>query len=106
MKTVINACHEMDNEEVLNANHLDYPLFEAILYGDKILTAKLSKRLSCAIKHLPLRIKFRYEYDTQKAIDAGVSKDPSLLINGEIVIEGLVNSEEITQLFKQKYVAI
>ncbi len=95
------ACHIMADGEILNAQKTEYPLYEAVLYGDKVLTAKFSKRLSCAIKHLPLRVVFRYEYDTTKALEAGVSKDPTLVLDGEIFLEGLVSAEEITQAFEK-----
>jgi len=96
----MNACHEMYNGEILNASHSEYPLYHAVLYGDKHLSAKLSKRLSCAIKHLPLRVEFRYEYDTQKALEAGVKKDPTLVLDNKIFLQGLVQAEEITQKFQ------
>ena len=94
------ACHTMDEGEVLNAAKTEYPLFSAVLYGDRVSTAKFSKRLSCAIKHLPLRVAFHYEYDTQKALDAGVRKDPTLVLDGEIFLEGLVAAEAITEAFE------
>ncbi len=94
------ACHTMDEGEVLNAAKTEYPLFSAVLYGDRVSTAKFSKRLSCAIKHLPLRVVFHYEYDTQKALDAGVRKDPTLVLDGEIFLEGLVAAETITEAFE------
>ena len=68
------ACHEMVTGEILNAAHGEYPLYKAVLYGDRILTAKFSKRLSCAIKHLPLRLVFSCEYDVAKAMEKGVQK--------------------------------
>lgn len=95
------ACHTMDNGEILNADKTEYPLFHAVLYGDRISTAKFSKRLSCAIKHLPLRVEFRYEYDTMKAVEKGIAKDPTLVLDGEIFLEGLVQAEEITEAFEQ-----
>ena len=85
---------------ILNAQKKQYPLFEAVLYGDKILCAKLSKRLSCAIKYLPLRVKFYCEYDTQKAIEKAITKDPTLMLDGKIFIQGLIEAEEITEKFK------
>jgi len=96
------ACHTMENGEVLNTSRTEYPLFEGILYGDKVSTAKFSKRLSCSVKHLPLRIRFTYEYDTFKAVDAGITKDPTFVLDGKIFLEGLVQAEEITQAFEQK----
>ncbi|BAF72356.1 hypothetical protein [Sulfurovum sp. NBC37-1] len=96
------ACHTMDHGEVLNADKTEYPLFHAVLYGDKISTAKFSKRLSCAIKHLPLRVEFTYEHDTLKAVEKGVTKDPTLVLDGEIFFEGLVQAEEITQAFEEQ----
>ncbi len=94
------ACHEMSNGEILNKEHEEFILYDAVLYGDRVLTAKFSKRLSCAIKHLPLRVAFRYEYNTQKSLEAGVIKDPTLTLNGEIFLEGLVQAEEITKKFQ------
>ena len=95
------TCHIMQNCEILNANKINYPLFQAVLYGDKVLSAKFSKRLSCAIKHLSLRVQFTYEYSSQKAIEKGVIKDPTLLLDGTIFIEGLIQSEEITTKFQE-----
>ena len=94
------ACHTMDEGEVLNAAKTEYPLFHAVLYGDRVSTAKFSKRLSCAIKHLPLRVAFHYEHNTQKALDVGVRKDPTLVLDGEIFLEGLVAAEAITEAFE------
>jgi ribosomal protein L32 len=91
----------MAEGEVLNADRTAYPLFHAVLYGDRIATAKLSKRLSCAVKHLPLRICFSYEYDTSKAVEKGIAKDPTLVLEGKIFLEGLVEAEVITEMFKK-----
>ena len=90
----------MQEGEVLNALKPEYPLYKAVLYGDKISTAKFSKRLSCSIKHLPLRLLFCYEYDTLKAIEVGVTKDPTLVLDDVVFIEGLVQAEEMTEKFK------
>jgi hypothetical protein len=95
------ACHMMEEGEILNESHPQYPLYEGMLYGDRVSTAKFSKRLSCSIKHLPLRLKFHFEYDTQKAVEKGVAKDPTFVLNGEIFIEGLVQAEEITEAFEK-----
>ena len=94
------ACHTMDEGEVLNAAKTEYPLFSAVLYGDRVSTAKFSKRLGCAIRHLPLRVAFHYEHDTQKALEAGVRKDPTLVLDGNIFLEGLVAAEAITEAFE------
>ena len=97
----MNVCREMKAGEILNSHKTQTPLFQALLYGDKTATAKLSKRLSCAIKHLPLRVQFSYEYSTQKAIEAGIEKDPTLLLDGEIFLEGLTQAELITEAFEK-----
>ena len=96
-----DACHGMKAGEVLNSSSTEYPLYEVIIYGDKINCAKLSKRLSCAIKHLPLRVEFSFEYDTKKAVDKGITKDPSIILNGNIFIEGLAQAEDITMKFEK-----
>lgn len=95
------TCHEMGAGEVLNASHPEYPLHEAVIYGDRISCAKLSKRLSCAVKHLPIRLRFSYEYDTLKALDAGIVKDPTLVLDSQIFLEGLVEAETITEVFEK-----
>lgn len=95
------ACHEMRAGEILNSSSVEYPLYKAVLFGDKINCAKLSKRLSCAIKHLPIRVEFSFEYDTQKAVDRGITKDPTLTLNGNIFIEGLIQAEDITVIFEE-----
>jgi len=95
------ACHEMNKGEVLNAAHTEYPLFEGVLYGDRVSTAKFSKRLSCSIKHLPIRVSFDYEYDILKAVEAGITKDPTFVLNDEIFLEGLMQAEEITKAFHE-----
>ena len=96
-----NACHTMQEGEILNESHPEYPLFVGALYGDRVSTAKFSKRLSCSIKHLPLRLKFHFEYDTLKAVENGVTKDPTLVLEGKIFLEGLVQAEDITKAFEK-----
>ena len=100
-----DICHEMCIGEILNEKNSEYPLFYAKLYGDRVATAKLSKRLSCSIKHLPIRIFFDYEYDTLKALEAGVRKNPTLILEGKIFLEGLIQAEDITKVF-QKFLKI
>ena len=95
------TCHTMHEGEILNSHKIEYPLFHAVLYGDRVSTAKFSKRLSCAIKHLPLRVKFTFEYDTLKAVEKGIVKDPTLTLDGEIFLEGLVEAETITEAFEK-----
>lgn len=97
----MNVCREMQAGEILNPDKTEAPLLQALLYGDKLATAKLSKRLSCAIKHLPLRVQFEYEYKTQKAIEAGIQKDPTLVLEGKIFLEGLIQAELITEAFEK-----
>ena len=94
------ACHVMEEGEILNPQLGELPLHEALLYGDRVLTAKFSKRLSCAIKHLPVRLRFRYEHSTEAAIEAGIAKDPTFVLDGKIFLEGLVPAEEITEKFE------
>jgi len=96
----VSKCHTMDEGEVLNESYLQYPLFWGILYGDKVSTAKFSKRLSCSIKHLPIRLKFHFEYDTRKAVQNGIIKDPTLVFDGKIFLEGLVQAKVITEAFE------
>ena len=95
------ACHVMEEREILNPQLTDLPLHEAVLYGDRVLTAKFSKRLSCAVKHLPIRLRFSYNHSTEEAIERGIAKDPTLVLDGKIFLEGLVAAEEITEAFER-----
>lgn len=97
----MNVCREMHSGEILNSQKAEAPLLHALLFGDKVATKKLSKRLSCAIKHLSLRVQFGYEYSTEKAIEAGITKDPTVVLDGEILLEGLAQAEEITEAFEK-----
>ena len=90
----------MKEGDVLNASS-SFPLHKAVIYGSKVDSAKLSKRVSCAIKHLPIRVKFSFVYDSLKAVEKGVSKDPTLMLDDKIFIEGLLQSEEITKRFEE-----
>ena len=96
-----DTCHPLGENEILNAENKAYPLFEGTLYGDKILTAKFSKRISCAIKHLPLRLRMHYIHDTSVAIAHGIRKDPTFILDGKIVFEGLCASETIMAYFEK-----
>ena len=95
------VCDIVKEGEILGIDKPEFPLFFAVLYGDKIATQKFSKRLSCAIKHLPLRVKFRYVHSTLEAIDLGITKDPTLVLDGKIFLEGLVQAEQITEAFEK-----
>ena len=93
----------MREGEVLNQIQEYDPLYHAVLYGERVSCAKFSKRLSCAIKHLPLRLHFSFKYDTLKAVEKGITKDPTLMLNGEIFLEGLVQAELITEAFEKLF---
>ncbi|WP_456457505.1 hypothetical protein [Nitratifractor sp.] len=99
-----DACRVMNEGEILNPQRTNLPLHEVVLYGDRVLTAKFSKRLSCALKHLPIRLRFRYSHSALEAINMGIAKDPTLVLDGEIFLEGLIPAEEITRAF-ERYLA-
>ena len=96
----MEVCAPLDENGILNATHTKWPLFEGVIYGDKTLCTKLSKRLVCGVKHLPLRLKLSIITDTKKAIENGIAHDPTLLLNGIPLIEGLVSAEEMTAIFE------
>ncbi|MBD3791479.1 MAG: hypothetical protein IE918_04905 [Campylobacterales bacterium] len=76
-------------------------MIEAVIYGDPTLCTKLAKRLVCGVRDLPLRLRLNTVTDTQAAIEAGATHDPSLFINGKLFIGGLVASETMTQAMQQ-----
>ena len=96
----LEYCYPLKEGEILNEDK-NYPLFEVTIHGSDINRVKLSKRLVCAIKHLPLRLKIHYQKDTVKSIEKGVSKDPTLEYNGKFLAEGLISAEEITKIFEE-----
>ena len=96
-----DACHEMADGEILNSHLSDLPLHKCTIYGDRVLSAKLSKRLSCAIKHLPIRLQFNYNRNIEDAVSLGITKDPTLILDGKIFIEGLIQAEDITRRFEE-----
>ncbi|MEF3191358.1 MAG: hypothetical protein K6347_02225 [Campylobacterales bacterium] len=96
----MSECHDLKPGEILNSSHPQWPLLEGVIYADATLAYKLSKRLVCGIKHLPLRLRLSIITDTAKAIEAGVAHDPTLVVNGQLFIEGLVDTETITAAFE------
>lgn len=96
----MQTCAELSHGEILNGSHTEWPLLEGVIYGDATLSLKLAKRLVCGIKHLPLRLSLNTITNTQIAINAGASHDPTLFINGKPFIEGLVAAETLTAAFE------
>lgn len=96
----MSSCAPAKNGEILNKEKLSSPLFVCVIYADKIALAKLSKRLSCAIKTLPIRVRLIFESDTKKAIEAGATKECALEIDGKIVFDGEFRAEDIEEIFK------
>ncbi len=96
----LEYCYPLKEGEILNEDKEDYPLFEVTIHGSDTNRVKLSKRLVCAIKHLPLRLKIHYQKDTIQSIEKGVAKDPTLEYNGKFLAEGLISAEEITKIFE------
>ena len=75
----------------------DYPLYRVVFFGDRVGTDKLARRFSCATKIFPIRVEFIFEHDPLKALDKGVSKDPTVIFDKKLIIEGLIQAEEITK---------
>ncbi len=93
-------CYPLKEGEILHENHIEYPLFKLTIHGSDTERIKLAKRLVCAVKHLPLRLRIHYEKDTMKSIEKGVAKDPTLEWQGKFLAQGLVSAEELTEIFE------
>ena len=87
--------------QILNKKHIQYPLYMGIVYGSKIDSTKLFKRLTCAVKHLPVRIELTFEYDPLMAMDKGITKDPTFMLGSSIVVQGLLQTEELEKEIKK-----
>jgi hypothetical protein len=96
-----DACYPLEEGEILNESHSEWPLFVLNIYGSKLESLKISKRIMCTLKHLPLRLQIFYNHDTLKAIEEGCGKDPCIKMNGKIVFEGLIQAEEIREIFEK-----
>ena len=96
----LEYCYPLKEGEILNDEHPEYPLFSVTIHGSDRERVKLSKRLVCAVKHLPLRLRIRYEKDAEKSIALGVRKDPTLMLDTKILAEGLVSAETLTEIFE------
>jgi len=95
-----DSCAPLAEGEILNGAHSEWPLFEVTIHGSARERLKLSKRLLCAVKHLPLRLHIRYEKSTEKSVEYGVAKDPTLEMGGRFLAEGLVSAEELEARFQ------
>jgi hypothetical protein len=95
------SCRPLAKGETLNAGHTEWPLFSVTIHGSARERAKLAKRLVCAVKHLPLRLGIRYEKDTERSVEEGIARDPTLILRGRVLAEGLVSAEELTELFEK-----
>jgi len=93
-------CAPLVEGEILNESHREWPLFEVTIHGSDRERIKLSKRLVCAVKHLPLRLSIRYEKSAEKSVEIGVAKDPTLEWKRRFLAEGLVSAETLTDRFE------
>jgi hypothetical protein len=96
----LEACRPLAEGETLHADHPEWPLFGVTIHGSARERIKLSKRLVCAVKHLPLRLRIDYERDVERSLEKGVAKDPTLEMDGRILAEGLVSAEKLTAIFE------
>ena len=97
----LEYCYPLKKKEILNDAHPEYPLFAVTIHGSDDERVKLSKRLVCAVKHLPLRLGITYEKDTRKSLESGVTKDPTLLWDDQFLAVGLISAEELTEIFEK-----
>jgi len=97
----LEYCYPLKEGEELNEEHPEWPLFEVTIHGSEKERVKLSKRLVCAVKHLPLRLRIRYEKETARSVEAGIAYDPTLTLEKEILAEGLVPAERLTEIFEK-----
>ncbi len=94
-------CYALDEGEILNEGHPEWPLFVLTICGSKIETLKMSKRIMCTLKHLPLRLQVFYENNAEKCIEMGGGGDPSVFLDGKLLFEGLIQAEEIKEIFEK-----
>ena len=94
-------CYALNEGEILNEGHKNWPLFILTICGSKIETLKMSKRIMCTLKHMPLRLQVFYEHKTEKCLELGGGKDPSVFLGRKLLFEGLIQAEEIKEIFEK-----
>ena len=94
-------CYALNEGEILNEDHPEWPLFVLTICGSKVETLKMSKRIMCTLKHLPLRLQVFYENNAEKCIEMGGGGDPSVFLDGMLLFEGLIQAEEIKKIFEK-----
>ncbi len=70
--------------------------FEIIGYG--VEAEKLKRRLTCALGGLGWQAQIRVHADTERAIALGATRDPVLLVDGALFVQGLLRTEELEAL--------
>ncbi len=45
-------CYALNEGEILNESHHEWPLFVLTICGSKVETLKISKRVMCTLKHM------------------------------------------------------
>jgi len=94
-------CYALNEGEILNEGHNEWPLFSLLICGSKIETLKISKRIMCTLKHMPLRLQVFYEHDTLKCLNLGGGSDPSVFLDNKLLFEGLIQAEDIKTIFEK-----
>ena len=94
-------CYALREAEILNEGHNEWPLFKLLICGSKIECLKISKRIMCTLKHLPLRLQVFYEHNTLTCLELGGGADPSVFLDNKLLFEGLIQAEEIKTIFEK-----
>ena len=94
-------CYALREAEILNEDHNEWPLFKLLICGSKIECLKISKRIMCTLKHLPLRLQVFYEHNTLTCLELGGGADPSVFLNNKLLFEGLIQAEDIKTIFEK-----
>jgi len=94
-------CYALKEGEILNEGHNEWPLFKLLICGSKIETLKISKRIMCTLKHMPLRLQVFYSHDTLKCLNLGGGSDPSVFLGNKLLFEGLIQAEDIKTIFEK-----
>ena len=87
--------------DVINGHQSDWPLLDLTLYGSRNETAKLAKRVNCALRTLPLRVRLHYVRNPLAWSEAGIEQLPALTISGWRH-EGWLSTEEITRKLMER----
>jgi len=72
------------------------------ILGSGVEAEKLRRRLACALGGLGWSAHIAVGDDPQRALDAGATRDPAVLVDGVLFAQGLLRTEDFEALLRAR----